>query len=392
MALTPGAYLQGAARVTLQGVPLTIQFGPDGVAHSTSLAPYADLLEVAFPSLPAPLRGESAETYVARHVQAIGKRVRWQAHGVLNHRCTLPAGEWDGTGSPHVLTVQDHDIDPYGIAYAMDTLNAWSPRLGGSLIAALQDATSIIGVWGPKESLEYYFMWGEEKEWWDDLRFQIWCEIKGDQESEPVPNERRNVRYPVTRAQIRTYIRENHITTPREFRRRAGQATCNAAAHPLSREQLWQVAQNPYATPVQAAALERFLTGVDELRALDARLQARVAPDGYLFLRDMDKYTHCSVFLDTEDDDNSIVAEGLNDYIEHAMNCGDEPELRYATAVELDHDLLGVLADLDRLAALHRDLCGQLSSWPTGHVTPAMRRALAHLKPETVPRRRSLTD
>lgn len=340
-----------------------------------------DLIARNFPVLEPPVRHEPREKYIARHVEAIGMNYRWNADAVIQHRSSLPQGEWDGQGSPHVLTVRHEAIDGYGVADTMDTLNFWSPRLGGSLLAAVQDATHIIRVWGPNESLAYMFMWGEEKEWWADMLHQVWSEHRRENEPEPAPSERGHTRYPVTRAQIREYIQHNHIITPREFRRQAGRATCNAAAYPLSHEQLWQFARDPHTTPEHAAALTNFLTVLEELRGVNARLEARRDANAYLFMPDADTYPHCSVWFDPHDSRNSVVAEGFDDFMEYVMNSGDESSLNYATAVELDSDLTDVLGDLTRLAALHADLCGQLSRWPRGGVTPAMRLAVRHLRP-----------
>lgn len=361
----------------------------------TFFAPYATLLAGHFSELRAPHPGETPARYLDEHLTRIAHVCSWPASALLHERQDLEAESQENAYSDlsvepkgerrQVLVVTDEGTEIVSVWDAMDTLNWWCPHLGGSLIAALKRASPTVYIWGPNEAVEVLCNWGDEEEYWTNVRHEAWLALNPEGKEADLPRRHGRPLYPLTRAQLRAHVRRENLLTPGRVRRKAGVATCRAAQQPLSDEQLRFVAEHPTTSDVQGAALKVFLAGLDEVRALEAALTPWHDHEMYTYFLDQDTYAHSPLVLDTDPGGRGrgrgVILESYDDYERLQMNAGTSEAPAFVGSLDVNTDLADVLILLGEVHRAVMDLVRQLADWPDGGVTSEMRAALRDLKP-----------
>lgn len=405
--MTSAGFLQGTGQVRVgAGVPTRIRGGTPSVTDDprTFFAPYAELLRGHFDTLRPPTHGETQEAYLDEHLGLLGRLCAWPARAELHDARDLVADRQDDPdltddsdltddltddstaeqpGERHqVLVVYDDSANVVDACAAMMTLDRWHPHLLGSLIAALQRSVRSVAVWGPNETLDTMFCWGDQAQFWENVRFEAWQALHPDEKVDSLPRHKGQPVIPVTREELRAYVRREKIRTPGQIRRRIGRATCAAARFPLSDEQLRAVATHPSTSDVQREALTRFLDGLDELRAAEQHLLEWDDDELFTALSDQDTYMHAQIVIDTDPDPHSAVIEAYEDYERFQMHAGTSEYPSFVGSLNVTTDLEDVLLALGQLHEVLVRVCVQLRDWPQDGVTPEMRAAHRDLKPD----------
>lgn len=374
-------------------MPLRVRGGEPSVTDDPRafFAPYAGLLAGHFDALRAPEADETQEQYLDAHIRKIGQLCAWPARAELHEHQTLAEGSEENCYSDlkvepraqrtQVLIVEDDSTNVVNACDVMDTLNAWNPHLGGSVIAAFQRAVRSVHVWGPNETLGTMFCWGDEAQFWEDVRLEAWQDLHPDVKPTSLPHRKGRPVIPLTGDELRAYVRREKLPTPGQVRRRLGRATCRAARFPMTDEQLRGAATHPSTSDVQRAALTRFMDSLDEVRACEAKLRTWDDDEIFRLLTEQDMYLHAQFVIDTDPAHHSAVLEGYEDYERYQMHAGSSPYPSFVASLDVTRDLEEILLALGQLHETLVSVCLQLRDWPPGGVTPEMRAALRDLIP-----------